>query len=329
MASITRRFRPPSYCSDHYAAIKVGLSSLYQHCGFIIMDRLTSMAVFVRVADLGSFAAAAKEFRLSPTMVGKHIRHLEQRLGSLLVNRSTRRQSLTELGRNYVEHCRRVLEEIDAGEALAEETMRTPRGRIRVGSSLAFGAHALAPALVPFSEQYPEITVELELSDRIVDLVDDDLDIAIRVGPLIGSTMMARALSPYRAVVCASPDYIARRGTPHHPRDLLDHECLSFGGWAEGLRWTFVGDEGEITVEVKSRLKINNAFAIRSAALAGAGIIMQGKDLLANDIAEGRLKVLLADYKTQQRPRHVVWLQNRRLTPKLRVFIDYVVSLYG
>jgi DNA-binding transcriptional LysR family regulator len=293
------------------------------------MDRLTSMAVFVRVADLGSFAAAAKDLRLSPTMVGKHMRHLEQRLGSLLVNRSTRRQNLTELGRNYVDHCRHVLEEIDAGEALAEETMRTPRGRIRVGSSLTFGAHTLAPALVPFLKQFPEITVELELSDRMVDLVDDGLDVAIRVGSLVDSTIMARALSPYHAVVCASPDYLAERGTPHHPRDLLDHECLGFGGWAEGLRWAFIGDEGEISVEVKSRLQINNAFAIRSAALAGAGIIMQRKDLLADDIAEGRLKILLPDYKTQPRPRHVVWLQNRRMTPKLRVFIDYMIKLYG
>jgi DNA-binding transcriptional LysR family regulator len=302
---------------------------LYQHCGFIIMDRLTSMAVLVRVADLGSFAAAAKELRLSPTMVGKHIRHLEQRLGSLLVNRSTRRQSLTELGRNYVEHCRRILEEIDAGEALAEESMQTPRGRIRVGSSLAFGAHALAPALVPFLKQYPEINIELELTDRMVDLADDDLDVAIRVGPLVGSTMMARALSPYQAVVCASPDYIAERGTPRHPRDLLEHECLGFEVWTEGSRWTFVGDEGEITVEVKSRFQINNAFAIRSAALAGAGIIMQRKDLLAGDIAEGRLRVLLPDYKIQPRPRHIVWLQNRRMTPKLRAFIDYIIKLYG
>jgi DNA-binding transcriptional LysR family regulator len=293
------------------------------------MDRLTSMAVFVRVAELGSFAAAAKELRLSPTMVGKHMRHLEQRLGSLLVNRSTRRQSLTELGRNYVDHCRHVLEEIEAGEAMAEETMATPRGRLRVGSSLTFGAHTLAPALVPFLKQHPEITVELELSDRIVDLVDDGLDVAIRVGSLVDSTMMARALSPYLAVVCASPAYIAERGAPLHPRDLLDHECLDFAGWAEGLRWTFIGDEGEISVEIKSRFQINNAFAIRNAALAGAGIIMQRKDLLADDIAEGRLKILLPDYKTPPRPRHVVWLQNRRMTPKLRVFIDYMVKLYG
>jgi DNA-binding transcriptional LysR family regulator len=262
-------------------------------------------------------------------MVGKHMRHLEQRLGSLLVNRSTRRQSLTELGRNYVDHCRHVLEEIEAGEAMAEETMATPRGRIRVGSSLTFGAHALAPALVPFLKQYPEITVELELSDRIVDLVDDGLDVAIRVGSLVDSTMMARALSPYQAVVCASPAYIAERGAPRHPRDLLDHECLGFAGWAEGLRWTFIGDEGEISVEVKSRFQINNAFAIRSAALAGAGIIMQRKDLLADDIAEGRLKILLPGYKTPPRPRHLVWLQNRRMAPKLRVFIDYMVKLYG
>ncbi len=151
------------------------------------------MAVFVRVAELGSFAAAAKELRLSPTMIGKHMRHLEQRLGALLINRSTRRQSLTELGRNYVDHCRHVLEEIEAGEALAEEAMRTPRGRLRVGAPLSFGCHALAPALVPFMKRYPEIAVELSLSDRMVDLADEGIDVAIRVGPLIDSTMMARS----------------------------------------------------------------------------------------------------------------------------------------
>src|SRR6266404_3398046 len=151
------------------------------------MDRLTSMAVLVRVADRGSFAAAAKELRLSPTMIGKHIRYLEQRLGSSLINRSTRRQSLTELGRNYVDHCRHVLEEVEAGEALAEEATRTPMGRLRVGAPLAFGAYAVAPALVAFMKRYPEIHIDLVLNDRMVDLVDEEIDIAVRVGPLTDS----------------------------------------------------------------------------------------------------------------------------------------------
>jgi len=293
------------------------------------MDRLTSMAVFVRVADLGSFAAAAKDLRLSPTMIGKHIRHLEQRLGSLLINRSTRRQSLTELGRNYVEHCRHVLEEVEAGEALAEETVRTPRGRLRVAAPLAFGSFALAPALVPFMKRYPEVAIDLSLSDHVVDLVNEGIDVAIRVGSLSDSTMIARALAPYNAIACASPAYLAERGTPRHPRELVDHECLSFADWSEGSRWTFVGAEGEISVDVKSRYHINHMFGIRSAVLAGAGIMMQRHDLLADDIAAGRLQVVLPEYKTLARPRHLVWLQNRRMTPKLRVFIDYVIENFS
>jgi DNA-binding transcriptional LysR family regulator len=292
------------------------------------MDRLTSMSVFVKVADLGSFAAAAKELRLSPTMVGKHMRHLEERLGSLLINRSTRRQSLTELGLNYLDHCRHLLEEAEAGEALAEEALRAPRGRLRVAASIAFGAHSLTPIIVKFMKRYPEVTVELTLNDRMVDLVEEGIDVAIRVGTLADSTMMSRSLSPYRTVVCASPVYLAERGTPTHPKDLVDHDCLAFPDWTEGPRWSFLGPEGEVHVTVKSRLQINNGFGIRYAALAGAGIVMQRTELVAEDITEGRLQILLADYRAQSRPRHIVWLQNRKVTPKLRAFIDFIVEAY-
>ena len=140
------------------------------------MDRLTSMSVFAKVADLGSFAAAAKELRLSPTMIGKHIRFLEERLGSQLINRSTRRQSLTELGRSYLDHCRHLLEEAEAGDALAEEALSAPRGKLRVATSVAFGSYSLAPAVVRFMKKYPDVSVELVLSDRMVDLLEEGLD---------------------------------------------------------------------------------------------------------------------------------------------------------
>jgi DNA-binding transcriptional LysR family regulator len=292
------------------------------------MDRLTSMSVFVKVADLGSFAAAAKDLRLSATMIGKHMRHLEERLGSRLINRSTRRQSLTELGRNYLDHCRRLLEEAEAGDALAEEALRAPRGRLRVAAPIAFGSHSLAPAIVKFMKIYPDVTVELTLSDRLVDLVEDGIDAAIRVGALTDSTIMSRSLSPYKAVVCAAPEYLAERGTPARPSDLVEHECLSYPDWPDGQRWSFFGPEGEVYVEIKSRLQINNGFGIRYAALAGAGIVMQRAELVAEDIAEGRLQALLSNYKIQSRPRHIVWLENRKMTPKLRAFIDFVAEVY-
>src|SRR6266403_276928 len=243
------------------------------------MDRLTSMSVFVKVADLGSFAAAANELRLSPTMIGKHVRYLEERLGSLLINRSTRRQNLTELGRNYLDHCRRLLEEAEDGDALAEEALRAPRGRLRVAAPIAFGAHSLAPTIVKFMKRYPEVTVELMLNDRMVDLVEEGFDVAIRVGTLADATRRSRSLAPDRGVVCAPHDYLAERGTPIHPKDLVGHDCLSFPDWAEGPRWSFWGPEGEVHVDIKGRLQINNGFGIRYAALAGAGIVMQRAEL--------------------------------------------------
>jgi DNA-binding transcriptional LysR family regulator len=293
------------------------------------MDRLTSMSVFVKVADLGSFAATAKELRLSPTMIGKHVRYLEERLGSLLINRSTRRQSLTELGRNYLNHCRHLLDEAEAGDALAEETLRSPRGTLRVATSSAFGSYSLAPAVVRFMKRYPEVSVDLVLADRMVDLLEEGIDAAIRVGTLADSTMMSRSLSPYSGVVCAAPSYLAERGTPTHPSDLAYHECLRYQGWVEGQRWTFLGPEGEVQVDVKSRLSINNTFGIRYAALAGAGIVMMRDEMLADDITAGRLKVLLPDYKTQPRARYIVWHKGRKMTPKLRAFIDFIVETYG
>src|SRR5260221_5441404 len=167
------------------------------------MDRLTSMSVFVKVADLGSFAAAAKELRLSPTMMGKHRRHGGEGVGSRLINRSTRRQSLTELGRNYLDHCRRLLEEAEAGDALAEEALRAPRGRLRVAAPIGFGSHSLAPTIVKFLKRYPEVSVELMLNDRMVDLVDEGIDVAVRVGTLADFTMISRSVSAYLNVVCA------------------------------------------------------------------------------------------------------------------------------
>jgi len=261
-------------------------------------------------------------------MVGKHMRHLEERLGSLLINRSTRRQSLTELGQNYLDHCRRLLEEAEAGDALAEEALRAPRGKLRVAAPIAFGSYSLVPAVVNFMKIYPDVTVELTLSDRMVDLLEEGIDVALRVGALTDSTMMSRSLSPYKAVVCAAPAYLAAQGTPTHPRDLVDHECLSYP-WQDRPRWSFFGPEGEIYVDVKSRLQINNGFGVRYAALAGAGIVMQRVELIAEDIAEGRLQPLLSNYTIQSRPRHIVWLENRRMTPKLRAFIDFVAEVYG
>lgn len=245
-----------------------------------------------------------------------------------MINRSTRRQSLTELGRDYLDHCRHLLEEAEAGDALAEEALRAPRGRLRIATSVAFGSYSLTPAVVRFMKKYPEVSVELVLSDRIVDLLEESVDAAIRVGTPTDSTMMSRSLSPYTGVVCAAPSYLAERGVPTHPRELVHHECLRYPGWADGPKWMFIGPEGEIQVVVNSRLSINSAFGIRHAALAGAGIVLMRDEMLAEDIASGRLQVLLPGYKTQERTRQILWPKNRKMTPKLRAFIDFIAETY-
>jgi DNA-binding transcriptional LysR family regulator len=178
-------------------------------------------------------------------------------------------------------------------------------------------------------KKYPEVSVELVLSDRMVDLLEEGIDAAIRVSTPTDSTMMSRSLSSYTGVVCAAASYLAEHGIPTHPKELVHHECLRYPGWADGPRWTFYGPEGEIQVVVNSRLTINSAFGIRYAALAGAGIVLMRDELLAEDVAAGRLQVLLSNYKTQSRTRQILWPKNRKMTPKLRAFIDFIAETYG
>ncbi|HTH76903.1 MAG TPA: LysR substrate-binding domain-containing protein, partial [Trinickia sp.] len=195
------------------------------------MDRLTSMAIFAKAAEAGSFAAAGAALGMSSQLVGKHVRALEARYGMQLINRTTRRQSLTEAGRAFYEGCKAVLAEAQAVEALTANLQAVPRGTLRVNAPVSFGAYRLAPALARYLADHPEVQVELTLSDRVVDLVDEGYDAVIRIAPLPDSRMIARPLAPYRLIVCASPAYLAVRGTPRRPEDLADHECLGFAYW--------------------------------------------------------------------------------------------------
>jgi len=293
------------------------------------MDRLTSMSVFARTAEVGSFAAAARDLGLSPTMIGKHIRHLEAHLGARLINRTTRSRSLTELGEAYLGHCRRALEEIEEADALVAQTLSVPRGSLRVTSSVSFGSQRLAPALVTFMRRYPDITVQLIMNDRIVNLAEEHFDVGVRVGALPDSSLRSRSLAPYRLVTCAAPDYLARQGVPREPQDLADHNCIGFALWARGGRWSFRGPDGECSVAVKSRFQTNGGFGMRHAALAGAGIALLPEVLVEKDLAEKRLTRVLPDYVPPSQPMHVVWLASKKLTPKLRSFIDFLVETFG
>jgi DNA-binding transcriptional LysR family regulator len=293
------------------------------------MDLLTSMATFVRVVETGSLAAAAKELGLSATMVGKHLSALEDRLGTRLLNRTTRRQSLTEAGATYVEHCKQLLAAVSDAEASVQTLRQAPRGVLKIVSPVTFGVQRLAPALADFLLKYREITAELTLNDRTSDFVADGYDVAIRIGTLRDSNLIACPLQPYRMLICAAPDYLAREGTPTLPEELGHHNCLGFMFSDRRSHWRLIGPDGERRVQVKGNFVTNHGPALRSAALAGTGIVMQPEALLADDVAAGRLTRLLLNFAPPSRPMNVVYQSERRITPKLRCFIDFIVERFG
>ena len=290
------------------------------------MDRLASMTAFVKAAELGSFAGAADALGMSPQMIAKHVVFLETRLGARLLNRTTRRQSLTEIGRTYHERCKLVLAEAEAADSLAHEARAVPRGRLRVNAPVTFGAHSLVPMVTRYLRQHPAVEIDLVLSDRYVDLVEEGFEVVFRVGPLTDSSLTARALAPFRLVACASPVYLRERGTPAAPADLKDHECLSRPAVSE---WRFTEDGRTYDVRIRNRLRLNDAKALLSAALDGFGIVLIAEDLAREALSSGQLVRVLPDFEAPSRPMHLLYLPDRRQIPKLRSFVDTAVQAFG
>lgn len=293
------------------------------------MDLLDSMKVYVLTVDKGSLSAAAEVCGMSATMAGNHVRALEQRLGMQLMHRTTRRQQVTTFGADYYARCKEILRLVAETDAQAHTMRLAPAGLLRVSAPVTFGTEALAPVLFDYLARYPDVDIELDISDRVVDLMDGGCEAAIRIGQLPpDSSLVARALAPYRLMLCASPDYLARRGTPATPADLAHHDCLSFGA-ASIVQWRFERDRDVCQVPVHGRVKINNGQALRSAALQGLGIVLQPTILLEADMRAGRLVRLFPDYELPGRPMHVVYLPDRYRSPKLRSFIDFVLERFG
>lgn len=295
------------------------------------MDRLTSMAVFVKVVDLGSFAAAANAMNISPQMVSKHVMLLEDRVGATLLNRTTRRQSLTDIGLAYYERCKLILAETEAAESLALDMHRHPTGRLRVNAPKTFGAQALAPFVMRYLAQYPDVQIDLILEDRFVDLIEDDYEVVIRIGDLQTAGVISVPLAPYRLVVCASPDYLARHGVPEKPEDLLHHDCLMFGQNALSAPacWRFFEAGRERQVNVSGRIRSNDWLVLIEAALTGNGIGVGAEAILKDHLASGRLVRLLSDYEVPTRSMQALYLAGRKPTAKVRSFIDALVAEFG
>ncbi|AMV42500.1 LysR family transcriptional regulator [Paraburkholderia caribensis] len=293
------------------------------------MDKFVSMEVFVAVVEAGSLTAAAERFELSSAMVGKHIRSLETQLSTRLLTRTTRRQSLTEIGRQYYEQCRRILADVKAAESLAEAMTSAPRGTLKVTVPLTYGVEVFSPAMTDYLNQYPEVSLELDLSNRVFDLVEEGFDAAVRIGRLPDSSLVARPLKPYRMRACASPAYLQRMGTPKTPADLLHHECLGFLHWGREGLWRLDGDAESDYQLRPGRFRANNGQALKMAALRGFGLVLQPEALLANEIGQGTLVSVLEDYLPDGAPVHLIYPRDRQPTPKLTSFIDFVIERFG
>lgn len=287
------------------------------------------MQVFVRTVDLGSISAAAGELALSSQLAGKQVRALEDSLGVKLLNRTTRRQSLTDDGRLFYERAKNILAEMDAAQSQIDESRSLPRGRLRISAPITFGSRALAPRLARFMKQYPDVTVELSLTNRAVDLIDEGFDVAFRTGDLPDSGLMARRLAPHRLALCAAPVYLKASGLPRTPEDLQRHECLVFSHTAMRTQWSFTGPNGPVTIPITGRFSTDSGEALRAAAIEGVGVILQPLELLAEDIQMGRLTRLLPKYEPTPRPLHALYAPDRRMTPKLRSFLDFAATQFG
>jgi DNA-binding transcriptional LysR family regulator len=294
------------------------------------MTDLTGMITFARVAELESFSAAARELKLSKSAVSKQVSRLEDRLGLRLLNRTTRRLSLTEAGVTFYEGCRQVARAAEAAEQAVTHLAAAPRGSLRVNAPMSFGLGHVAPALPELLARYPEMSIDLALNDRVVDLVDEGFDVAIRIGRLLESSLIARRLAPSRRLLCAAPAYLEAHGAPERPEDLKDHDCLLYSYQSEGHEWRFRGPGGVKRVKVAGRLRANNGDVLLGAAIAGLGLTFMPTFLCGEAVRRGRLVTLLPDWRDGEADAvHAVFPTSRNLVPKVRVFVDFLAQRFG
>lgn len=294
------------------------------------VDTPGEMAVFVRVVDEGGFSAAARALGLTPSAVSKLVSRLEDRLGARLLNRTTRRLSLTDEGEAYYQRSAHILDEIDEAEQAVTRLHAAPRGRLRVTAAAAFATNQIAPLLPEFLDRYPEVHLELSVTDRIVDLVEEGFDVGVRTGALGDSSLISRLLAEDHRTICATPAHLERHGAPRTPGDLEHHNCITWTGNPGGLNdWPFEGPGGPYTVRVHGNAEVNNGEALHEMALAGLGLAHMAEYRVAPDIRMGRLVPLLAHcHRFVRLPIHVVYPHRRHLSPKVRAFVDFLAEKF-
>jgi len=287
------------------------------------MDRADGIAVFVEVADRGSFAEAARRLGRSPAAVTRAVAELESRLGVRLLTRTTRAVSTTEAGQRFLGGARRVLADLEEIERAAAGEGTAPRGELRLTAPILFGRLHVLPIVTEFLDRFPEVLVALTLLDRTVDLVDEGFDIAVRIGVLAESSAVATRVGSVRRIVVASPDYLARRGTPQVPADLEAHAVVAFSGIAGVEHWLFRAATGEVSIAIQPRLVVTTAEAAMDAARTGVGLTRVLSYQAADDVARGSLLRVLPAYEGDEVPIHLVYPGGRHPPPKLRAFLDF------
>lgn len=292
------------------------------------MDKLTSMRAYMQVARLGSFSAAAEAMGLSKAMVSRHISRLEGELGVQLINRTTRNLSLTEVGIAYRDRAREILNEIEETELAVSTLSSEPRGTLRIMAPTSFGSFHLARAIADYRRVYRRVSIDLQLTERMPDIVEEGLDMAIRIGELEDSSLVAQRLAEVRTVVCAAPEYLQARGTPRTPAELVNHNCLIYSARQPADQWDF-SDDGEVyRTHINGDVHSNVGDALRIAAIQGCGLAQLPMYMIGLDIRAGRLSPVLEDYAPPARPIYAVYLHRRHLSAKVRTFVDFLVKRF-
>ncbi|MDE1906248.1 MAG: LysR family transcriptional regulator [Rhodospirillales bacterium] len=291
------------------------------------MDRLEALQVFVRVVEAGSLTKAAGALGIVQPTVSKHIATLEDRLGARLLNRTSRGLSLTAAGQDYYESAIRLIAEFEEAEARIGRGQATPAGMVRVASSAGLGRMYLLPRLPEFFARYPDVSIDIDVSERFISLIEDGIDVAIRIGHLADSTLVARRIGSIAFTTVATQGYLARCGEPKTPAALAGHDCVGFVHRGALLHWNFVGPAGQISIEPKARVRANDAEHIRAAVIAGIGIGHNPIWLYAPELGSGELREVLSGYAPHPVPIHAVCPGGRRIPSRVRVFIDFLAEL--
>lgn len=292
------------------------------------MDRFREMRCLVAVVESGSFVAAGELLRMSKAAVSRSVIGLETRLGARLLQRTTRRLSLTEAGRAYYGHCKQILADLDEADRAVGVVTGHPVGRLRINAPFSFGTLYLAPLWGAFMEQYPDLELEVSLSDRIVDVVEEGFDVVIRISRLQDSTLVYRRLASTRILLCASPEYLARHGRPTSVEELARHPVIAYTYATRGDVWRFATPDGPREVQTRPRMRTNNGDTCRAVALAHQGLVLQPDFLVGTDLAEGRLVELLPDCRGPEIGVYAVYPSRKHLSVKIRVLVDFLAAAF-